>query len=68
MVGVSLLIGGVGQCFLTLKAGAFGRGLLTFVVGALMVVTGMFKMTQPGRRARIDYDVTGGLPGCSGIG
>ena len=47
MVGVSLLIGGVGQCFLALKAGAFGRGLLTFVVGALMVVTGVFMMTQP---------------------
>ncbi len=47
MVGVSLLIGGVGQCFLALKAGALGRGLLTFVVGALMVVAGVFMMTQP---------------------
>jgi uncharacterized membrane protein HdeD (DUF308 family) len=47
MVGVSLLIGGIGQCFLALKAGALGRGLLTFVVGALMVVAGVFMMTQP---------------------
>jgi uncharacterized membrane protein HdeD (DUF308 family) len=46
MVGVSLLIGGVGQCFLALKAGALGRGLLTFVVGALMVVAGVFLVAR----------------------
>lgn len=47
MVGVSLVIGGVGQCFLALKSGAFGRGLLTLVVGAMMVIAGVFMMTQP---------------------
>jgi len=47
MVGVSLVIGGVGQCFLALKSGAFGRGLWTLVVGALMVIAGVFMMTQP---------------------
>jgi uncharacterized membrane protein HdeD (DUF308 family) len=47
LVGVSLVFGGVGQCFLALKAGAFGRALLTFLVGALMVVAGSFMMTQP---------------------
>jgi len=47
LVGVSLVFGGVGQCFLALKAGAFGRALLTFLVGVLMVVAGSFMMTQP---------------------
>jgi len=47
IVGVLLVIGGIGQCFLAMKAGAFGRGLLTFAVGALMVITGVFLMTQP---------------------
>jgi len=47
LVGLSLVFGGVGQCFLALKAGAFGRALLTFLVGALMVVAGSFMMTQP---------------------
>ena len=47
LVGVSLVFGGVGQCFLALKAGAFGRALLTFLVGALMVAAGSFMMTQP---------------------
>ena len=47
LVGVSLVLGGVGQCFLALKAGAFGRALLTFLVGALMVAAGSFMMTQP---------------------
>ncbi len=47
LVGVLLVFGGVGQCFLALKAGASGRALLTFLVGALMVVAGSFMMTQP---------------------
>ena len=47
LVGVSLVFGGVGQCFLALKAGAFGRALLTFLGGALMVAAGSFMMTQP---------------------
>jgi len=47
MVGVSLIIGGIGQCFLAFKAGALGRALLTFVVGALMTIAGAYMMTQP---------------------
>ena len=47
MVGVSLVIGGLGECFLAFKAGAFGRGLLTFVVGALMTFAGAFMISQP---------------------
>lgn len=47
IVGAALLIGGVGQCLLALKAGGVGSGLLTFAVGALMVITGVFMMTQP---------------------
>lgn len=47
MVGVSLIIGGIGQCFLAFTAGALGRALLTFVVGALMTIAGAYMMTQP---------------------
>jgi uncharacterized membrane protein HdeD (DUF308 family) len=47
MVGVALIIGGIGQCFLAFKSGAFGRGLLTFVVGALMTFAGAFMINQP---------------------
>jgi uncharacterized membrane protein HdeD (DUF308 family) len=47
LVGVSLIIGGIGQCFLAVKSGAFGRGLLTFFVGALMTFAGAFMINQP---------------------
>jgi len=47
MVGVALIIGGIGECFLAFRCGAFGRGLLTFVVGALMVIVGAFMINQP---------------------
>ena len=47
LVGISLVIGGIGQCFLAFRSGAFGRGLLTFVVGALMTVAGAFMINQP---------------------
>jgi uncharacterized membrane protein HdeD (DUF308 family) len=47
MVGVLLVIGGIGQCILAFKAGAFGRGLLTFIVGLLMTIAGSYMATQP---------------------
>ena len=47
MVGAMLAISGIGQCFLAFKAGAFGRGLMIFVVGLLMTITGFYIMNQP---------------------
>ena len=47
MVGVLLVIGGIGQCILAFKAGTFGRGLLTFILGLLMTTAGSFVATQP---------------------
>ena len=48
MVGILLMIGGVGECFLAFKAGAFGKGLLIFVTGLLMALAGLYMVTQPG--------------------
>ncbi len=47
VVGVLLVIGGIGLCILAFKAGAFGRGLLTFIVGLLMTTAGSYMATQP---------------------
>ncbi|GJM10355.1 MAG: hypothetical protein DHS20C11_26310 [Lysobacteraceae bacterium] len=47
MVGTLLTIGGVGQCLLAFRAGAFGRGLLVFIVGLLMTVVGINLLTEP---------------------
>jgi len=47
MVGILLLVGGVGECFLAFKAGAFGKGLLIIVVGLLMALAGLYMVTQP---------------------
>ncbi len=47
LVGALLAIGGIGECFLAFRAGAFGRGLMVFVVGALMAIAGFYMMTQP---------------------
>jgi uncharacterized membrane protein HdeD (DUF308 family) len=46
-VGAMLAISGVSQCFLAFKAGAFGRGLMVFVVGVLMTIVGVYMMNQP---------------------
>jgi uncharacterized membrane protein HdeD (DUF308 family) len=46
-VGVMLLIGGVGQCVLAFRAGAFGRGLLIFLLGVVSIVAGIFLLSQP---------------------
>ncbi len=47
VVGTLLIIGGIGECFLAFQAGAFGRGLLIFIVGALMAVAGFYMVSQP---------------------
>ncbi len=47
LVGTLLIIGGIGECFLAFQAGAFGRGLLIFIVGALMAVAGFYMVSQP---------------------
>ena len=46
-VGAMLIVGGLAQCFLAFKAGAFGKGLLIFVVGALTAVAGFYLFNQP---------------------
>jgi len=47
VVGVMLLVGGVSQCFLAFQAGAFGKGLLIFIMGALTAVAGFYLFNQP---------------------
>jgi len=47
MIGLSLSFAGIAQCFLAFKAGAFGKGLLVFLVGALMTIAGSYMVTQP---------------------
>ena len=47
LVGALLAVGGVGECFLAFRAGAFGRGLMVFVVGLLMAMAGFYMMSQP---------------------
>lgn len=46
-VGVMLAFGGIAQCFLAFQAGAFGKGLLIFVVGALTTAAGFYIFNQP---------------------
>ena len=46
-VGAMLIVGGIAQCFLAFKAGAFGEGLLIFVMGALTAVAGFYLFNQP---------------------
>ncbi len=46
-VGIMLAVGGIAQCFLAFSAGAFGKGLLIFIVGALTAVAGFYLFNQP---------------------
>ena len=46
-VGVMLIFGGLAQCFLAFQAGAFGEGLLIFVMGAFTAVAGFYLFNQP---------------------
>jgi uncharacterized membrane protein HdeD (DUF308 family) len=47
IVGVMLLVGGIAQCFLAFRAGAFGEGLLIFIMGALTAAAGSYLFNQP---------------------
>ncbi|MEM8768203.1 MAG: DUF308 domain-containing protein, partial [Pseudomonadota bacterium] len=47
MVGFTLAIAGISQCVLAFKAGAFGRGLAMFLVGAIMAFAGFYMVSQP---------------------
>ena len=47
MVGVLLAIGGVSECVLAFKTGVLGRGLLMFILGSLMTLTGLYMVVQP---------------------
>lgn len=46
-VGVMLIMGGIAQCFLAFQAGAFGKGLLIFIMGVVMAVAGFYLLNQP---------------------
>jgi len=47
VIGATLLAGGVVQMLLAFKAGAFGRGLMIFLLGLLAAVAGIYTLTQP---------------------
>jgi uncharacterized membrane protein HdeD (DUF308 family) len=47
VVGAMLLVSGISQCFLAFQAGAFGQGLLIFIMGALTTVAGGYMVGQP---------------------
>ena len=47
MIGLLMIVGGVAQCILAFKVGAFGRGVLLFLMGVLMVVVGGYMLSQP---------------------
>ncbi len=46
-VGILLIVGGIGQCLLAFRAGAFGRGLLVFLLGLVALIVGVYLVTQP---------------------
>ena len=47
VVGMLLAIGGVSQCVIAFSAGAFGEGLLVFLMGVITTFAGLFLLTQP---------------------
>ncbi len=47
LIGVLLLVGGLAQCFLAFKAGAFGRGVLILLLGALTAAAGVWTLREP---------------------
>lgn len=46
-IGCFLIVGGVGQCLLAFRAGAFGRGLLILLIGLVAVLAGGYMIAQP---------------------
>ena len=47
VVGALLIVGGVAQCLLAFRAGAFGRAVLIFLIGLLKLIAGIFLLTRP---------------------
>ena len=47
LVGLLLAVGGIGQCLLAFRTGAFGKSLLVLLIGLLTVIAGMYLLTQP---------------------
>jgi uncharacterized membrane protein HdeD (DUF308 family) len=47
VVGGLLIVGGVAQCALAFRAGAFGRGVLIFLIGLLKLIAGIFLVSRP---------------------
>ena len=47
IVGAMLLVSGASQCILAFQAGAFSKGLLIFIMGALTAVAGGYMVGQP---------------------
>lgn len=47
IIGIMLIMGGGAQFVLAFKAGAFGRGLLVFLMGALTLLVGIYMIGQP---------------------
>jgi uncharacterized membrane protein HdeD (DUF308 family) len=47
VVGTLLTIGGISQCVIAFSAGAFGQGLLVFLMGLISAGAGVFLITQP---------------------
>ena len=46
IVGAMLLVSGASQCILAFQAGAFGKGLLIFIMGALTAIAGGYMIGQ----------------------
>lgn len=47
VVGALLVVGGIAQCLLAFRAGAFGRAVLIFLVGLLKLVAGIYLVSRP---------------------
>lgn len=47
MVGMFMILGGVSQCVLAFSVGAFGRGVLVFLMGVLTALAGVYMVGQP---------------------
>jgi uncharacterized membrane protein HdeD (DUF308 family) len=47
MIGVMLMAAGIGLCMLAFRMGAFGAGLSPFLIGALMIVVGLYTVSRP---------------------
>jgi len=46
-VGIFLIVGGLSQCLLAFRAGAFGRGLLVLLTGLVTLIAGGYLASQP---------------------